>query len=73
MTAIYDNIGVGYARQRKPDFRIARTIHDALGDARSVLNVGAGTGSYEPDDRKVTALEPSAEMIRQRPSGSAKA
>lgn len=73
MTAIYDKIGVGYSDKRKPDSRIAQSIHDALGDARSVLNVGAGTGSYEPIDRKVTALEPSAEMISQRPEGSAKA
>ncbi|MFK7841179.1 MAG: class I SAM-dependent methyltransferase [Sphingorhabdus sp.] len=73
MSALYDKIGVGYANLRKPDIRIARAIHDALGDAKSVLNVGAGTGSYEPDDRAVTALEPSAEMIRQRPPGSAKA
>ena len=48
-------------------------IEDALGDARTVLNVGAGTGSYEPADREVTALEPSAEMIRQRPEGAAPA
>ena len=73
MTAIYDKIGVGYSHKRKPDYRIARVIHDALGDAQSVLNVGAGTGSYEPEDRMVTALEPSAEMIRQRAPGSAKA
>ncbi|MGB5723542.1 MAG: class I SAM-dependent methyltransferase [Parasphingorhabdus sp.] len=73
MSTIYDKIGVGYARKRKPDSRIARAIHDALGDAKSVLNVGAGTGSYEPEDRVVTALEPSAEMISQRLPGSAKA
>ncbi len=73
MTAIYDQIGVGYSHHRKPDFRITRAIHNALGDARSVLNVGAGTGSYEPDERMVTALEPSAQMISQRPPGSAKA
>lgn len=72
MSALYDKIGVGYAKLRKPDLRIARAIHDALGDAKSVLNVGAGAGSYEPTDRFVTALEPSAEMIRQRPPGSAK-
>ena len=48
-------------------------IEDALGDARTVLNVGAGAGSYEPPDREVTALEPSAEMIRQRPEGAAPA
>jgi len=70
--ALYDAIGAGYAKLRKPDPRIAQAIHRALGDARSVLNVGAGSGSYEPTDRAVTALEPSAEMIRQRPLGSAK-
>lgn len=73
MSAVYDKIGVGYSHLRKPDSRIARAIHDALGDAKAVLNVGAGTGSYEPVDRVVTALEPSAEMISQRPPGSAKA
>ena len=66
-------IGIGYANLRKPDRRIAQTIHRALGRATSVLNVGAGTGSYEPTDRTVVALEPSAEMIRQRPPGLAKA
>lgn len=73
ISAVYDKIGVGYSDLRKPDTRIARAIHDALGDAKSVLNVGAGAGSYEPTDRVVTALEPSAEMISQRPPGSAKA
>ena len=73
MSAIYDKIGVGYSNLRKPDSRIALAIQQALGDAKSVLNVGAGTGSYEPTNRIVTALEPSAEMISQRPRGSAKA
>jgi SAM-dependent methyltransferase len=67
----YDRIGVGYRRVRRPDPRIAARIEEALGDARSVLNVGAGTGSYEPADREVVAVEPSAEMITQRPPGSA--
>lgn len=67
---VYDSIGVGYSRVRRPDPRIAATIRAALGDARRVLNVGAGTGSYEPTDRTVVAVEPSALMIRQRP-GSA--
>jgi SAM-dependent methyltransferase len=66
MAVLYDKIGVGYANLRKPDSRIAASIHRALGDAQSILNVGAGTGSYEPTDRDVTALEPSAEMIGQR-------
>jgi SAM-dependent methyltransferase len=69
--AIYDRIGVDYSALRRPDPRIARLIHDALGDARTVLNVGAGTGNYEPADRQVTALEASAEMIAQRPQGAA--
>ena len=67
----YDRIGVGYSEIRQPDPRIAAHIESALGDARTVLNVGAGTGSYESTDREVTAVEPSAEMIAQRPSGSA--
>lgn len=73
MSALYDTIGVDYANLRRPDLRIAAQLHAALGDAESVLNVGAGAGSYEPIDRDVTALEPSAEMIAQRPSGSAPA
>jgi SAM-dependent methyltransferase len=64
--ALYDRIGVGYAQYRQPDERIARWIDGALGESRSVLNVGAGTGSYEPSGRFVIAAEPSAEMIRQR-------
>lgn len=70
-TARYDLIGHGYAKQRRPDPRIARLIDAALGDARSVVNVGAGTGSYEPVDRAVTAVEPSSVMIAQRPAGAA--
>ncbi|MGL5837297.1 MAG: class I SAM-dependent methyltransferase [Sphingorhabdus sp.] len=62
----YDSIGVAYADLRKPDPRIGVHIWAALGDAHTVLNVGAGTGSYEPADREVIALEPSVEMIRQR-------
>lgn len=72
MTAKYDDIGVNYADLRKPDPRISQVIGKALGTARTVLNVGAGTGSYEPVDREVTAVEPSIEMIRKRPAGSAK-
>lgn len=73
MTTTYDTIGVNYAELRKPDPRIGAAIHAALGDARTVLNVGAGAGSYEPQDRLVTALEPSAEMISQRPANAAPA
>jgi SAM-dependent methyltransferase len=71
--AIYDTIGQGYARQRRADPRIAARLTAALGGARSVLNVGAGSGSYEPTDRKVVALEPSAVMIAQRARNAAPA
>jgi hypothetical protein len=69
----YDTHGRGYSRRRRPDPRIAALIHAALGDARTVLNVGAGAGSYEPDDRYVLAVEPSAAMRAQRPPGAAPA
>jgi SAM-dependent methyltransferase len=71
MTARYDTIGVNYAELRKPDHRIAAAIEHALGTARAILNVGAGTGSYEPESREVTAIEPSIEMIRKRKSSAA--
>ena len=67
----YDTIGRTYARTRSTDARIAAAIWEALGDARTVVNVGAGTGSYEPPDREVTAVEPSAVMIAQRPPDAA--
>src|SRR5258708_25327248 len=63
---IYDEIGTSYAAGRRPDPRIARAIHAALGDADAIVNVGAGAGSYEPSDRIVTAVEPSAEIACQR-------
>jgi SAM-dependent methyltransferase len=63
----YESRGEGYANQRRTEPRIAAYVHAALGDARTVLNVGAGTGSYEPDDRYVVAVEPSAAMRAQRP------
>jgi SAM-dependent methyltransferase len=72
MTAKYDSIGINYGQLRKPDPRIAAAIHAALGQAETVLNVGAGTGSYEPVDRRVTAVEPSLEMIRQRSPSAAR-
>ncbi|WP_371593672.1 MerR family transcriptional regulator [Streptomyces virginiae] len=68
---LYDVIGGAYPATRRTDPRIAGRIRGALGDARTVLNVGAGTGSYEPTDREVTAVEPSAVMRGQRPAGSA--
>jgi SAM-dependent methyltransferase len=69
----YERHGRTYARHRRADPRIAARIHAALGDARTVLNVGAGTGSYEPSDRWLLAVEPSATMRAQRPPGSAPA
>ena len=68
---LYDGIGRTYASTRHADPRIAAAILDALGDARTVLNVGAGSGNYEPSDRDVVALEPSQVMIDQRPAGAA--
>ncbi len=66
MSELYDTIGHGYRRLRQPDPRIAAAILRSLGTATSVVNVGAGTGSYEPADRRVVAVEPSITMIRQR-------
>lgn len=63
----YDTKGRGYAQRRRADPRIAAMVHGALGDARTVVNVGAGAGSYEPEDRHVVAIEPSAVMRAQRP------
>ncbi|MDP9336862.1 MAG: methyltransferase domain-containing protein [Actinomycetota bacterium] len=65
--AFYDTIGVGYASIRRPDPRLHTEISAALGAYGRVLNVGAGTGSYEPADRDVVAVEPSRLMIAQRP------
>ncbi|MBT4083563.1 MAG: class I SAM-dependent methyltransferase [Gammaproteobacteria bacterium] len=62
----YDTIGKSYSSTRQPDPRIAKQILSALGSATSVANIGAGTGSYEPEDRQVIAVEPSATMISQR-------
>ena len=67
----YDVIGRGYTLVRRADPRLAKAIWRALGDARSVLNVGAGAGAYEPENREVTAVEPSAAMIAQRPPTAA--
>lgn len=72
-THLYDRIGIGYPATRRTDPRIAARIDAALGSARTVVNVGAGTGSYEPRGRRVTAVEPSAVMIGQRPPDSAPA
>jgi SAM-dependent methyltransferase len=71
--AQYDSIGIAYATTRRPDPRIEAQILSALGDATSVLNVGAGAGSYEPAGRRVVAVEPSAVMIAQRASHAAPA
>ena len=68
---LYDTIGRGYRERRRQDPRIAARIFAALADARSVVNVGAGAGSYEPRDRKLVAVEPSRVMIRQRDPGAA--
>ena len=71
MSRLYDRIGRSYVATRAEDPRIAAVINAELGDARTVLNVGAGAGAYEPRDRAVTAVEPSAVMRAQRPPGAA--
>jgi len=63
---VYEEIGAGYCNTRRADPRIARQIHAALGNATSVVNVGAGAGAYEPCDREVLPIEPSSRMIAQR-------
>lgn len=67
----YNNIGKNYSFYRQPDPRLAQAIQMALGDSQKIVNVGAGTGSYEPSDRIIVAVEPSSEMIRQRRNSSA--
>ncbi|MFT3764574.1 MAG: class I SAM-dependent methyltransferase [Minicystis sp.] len=71
MSALYDRIGQSYGSTRREEPCIAAMIDDALADARSVVNVGAGAGAYEPADREVLAVEPSATMIAQRPPEAA--
>lgn len=73
MAALYDTIGLNYADLRQPDPSIERAIHNALGDAATVVNVGAGCGSYEPSDRSVVAVELSKTMIGQRSPDAAPA
>lgn len=67
----YDRFGENYSLYRQPDPRLAQAILAALNDYQQILNVGAGTGSYEPNDRVVVAVEPSRKMIRQRPDQAA--
>jgi SAM-dependent methyltransferase len=68
--ALYDQIGLGYTSTRRPDPRIGAVIAEALGDAGSVVNVGAGAGAYEPVVRCLVAVEPSRQMIQQRSKGT---
>jgi SAM-dependent methyltransferase len=67
----YDTIGLGYVAHRRVEPRWEAVIHEQLGDGRVVVNVGAGTGNYEPVDRIVVAVEPSTVMVEQRAAGSA--
>src|SRR3954451_14059532 len=73
MPPAYDESRATYALTRRPDPRIAAAIERALGDVRSVVNVGAGAGSYESPEREVIAIEPSATMRAQRPPDAAAA
>jgi SAM-dependent methyltransferase len=68
---VYDTIGLGYVAHRRVEPRWAAVIEEQLGDRRVVVNVGAGTGNYEPVDRAVVAVEPSTVMIEQRPADAA--
>lgn len=71
MSQLFDKIGLGYRNYRRPDPRLAAAITRALNRTDTVVNVGAGAGSYEPTDRAVVAVEPAMTMIRQRRAGSA--
>ncbi len=73
MAQLYDEIGRGYSDYRRPDPRVGAAIRGALGDAETVVNVVAGTGSYEPAHCDVVAVDPSTGMIRQRPPAAARA
>ena len=70
---VYDTIGQGYVAHRRADPRWEAVINEQLGDGRVVVNVGAGTGNYEPVDRAVVAVEPSSVMVEQRAPGAAPA
>ena len=70
MNSLYDNIGINYSQKRQSDPRIAKQIQEKLNAAHRVLNIGAGAGSYEPQDLNLIAVEPSIEMINQRPKGA---
>ena len=71
MDTIYNTIGIDYTNTRRPDPRLAGLIHAQIDQQKTILNIGAGTGSYEPDYKSVVALEPSLRMISQRPAGAA--
>jgi SAM-dependent methyltransferase len=73
VTTSYDTIGRTYSATRRTDPRVAARIRAALGDVKTVVNVGAGTGSYEPTDCAVVAVEPSRTMLAQRRAGAAPA
>ena len=68
---VYETIGVGYSVGRRPDPRWQEAIDSVIGNAKRVINIGAGTGSYEPSDRAVIAVEPSKLMVGQRPKTAA--
>jgi SAM-dependent methyltransferase len=70
---VYDTIGRDYTTHRRADPRWEAVVAEQIGDAARIVNVGAGTGSYEPTGRAVVAVEPSTVMLRQRPPGAAPA
>src|SRR5262245_38267576 len=71
--ALYDQIGQTYRSTRRPDPRIAAAVDAALGNAASIVNVGAGSGAYEPVGKSLVGVEPSWQMIRQRPHSASPA
>jgi SAM-dependent methyltransferase len=73
ISPVYDTIGLGYVAHRRVEPRWEALIHEQIGDGRVVVNVGAGTGNYEPFDRAVVAIEPSSVMVDQRATGAAPA
>ncbi|MFN8439239.1 MAG: class I SAM-dependent methyltransferase [Caldilineaceae bacterium] len=70
MNAIYDDIGGTYSVTRCTDPKVASQLYPELQGATRILNIGAGTGSYEPENVELVAVEPSAKMIAQRKPGS---
>jgi SAM-dependent methyltransferase len=70
VATLYDAIGINYSVTRCTDPKIAKQLYAEFQGATRIVNIGAGTGSYEPDNVELVAVEPSSEMISQRKPGS---